>query len=655
MIKSFLINYLFISLFIFLSPTLYATELDSLENILRTEIDIIQRQHVLTVLCSLYWENSSAKAIEYGQEAVHISIKHNLNDSLAKAYNYCGIAYDFGGDYKQALLCFEKAQIVSKQYCNESQLGEAFLNMGIIYKYQNKYDTANFYIDSALIIFTRNNLKSKMADCKSNKGMICQSEGDFGRALEFYKSALNILDTSNYTNKLANAYNNIGTAYLYLNSYEKAVIYFFKSLNIYEKTNGSGIRLAMSYNNIAIVHSKQEEYKKAMVFYFKAYNIYKGASFKENQTISLYNIAENFALMMQHDSALYYYQMAENEAIQMQNKYILLHIYNAKGNVCLKMNNLDKALSSFQCALKFSDEIGDEMGKTNSHINLGKYYFDLKLYSKCLNHLKIGQQLAEKNGYSELNMIINKLLSNYYQNTNNYKEAFAALGVYVDLKDTIFSDSKYKQISQLHIVYETEQKENEIAMLSSENKSRNAELKQQKTISLSLAIGIGLVILFLIILGVQLKQKYDAYAVLVRKNLMLVKLEDNTKSKYQESNLQNEEHEKIISALMLKMKEEKIYFDRDLNINDLSKQLNTNSKYLSQVVNSSFNSNFNNFINEFRVKEAQKLLSDNSNDVFTLEGIASNVGFSNRTTFNAAFKKYTGVTPSFYKKSIQEV
>ena len=65
-----------------------------------------------------------------------------------------------------------------------------------------------------------------------------------------------------------------------------------------------------------------------------------------------------------------------------------------------------------------------------------------------------------------------------------------------------------------------------------------------------------------------------------------------------------------------------------------------------------FNKNFNQFINDYRIREACQLFERGIHHEKTIEGIALTVGFNNRATFISAFKNYTGVTPSFYIKSL---
>lgn len=104
--------------------------------------------------------------------------------------------------------------------------------------------------------------------------------------------------------------------------------------------------------------------------------------------------------------------------------------------------------------------------------------------------------------------------------------------------------------------------------------------------------------------------------------------------------------QKIKLDLLSMMVKEKPYLDQNLNIFTLAKKLNTNSKYLSQVINQEFNKSFVHFINEYRVEEAKQILLANNN--YTIEAQSQMVGFKSKSSFNIAFKRHTGLTPSLY-------
>jgi YesN/AraC family two-component response regulator len=93
--------------------------------------------------------------------------------------------------------------------------------------------------------------------------------------------------------------------------------------------------------------------------------------------------------------------------------------------------------------------------------------------------------------------------------------------------------------------------------------------------------------------------------------------------------------------------------DSEINLDKMSKLLNTNKLYLSRFINYEYKKNFNWFLNKFRVEEAQKLLISPDYEIYTLDAIAEKVGFNSRSSFYSVFKKITGVTPSFYRKQMK--
>jgi YesN/AraC family two-component response regulator len=95
---------------------------------------------------------------------------------------------------------------------------------------------------------------------------------------------------------------------------------------------------------------------------------------------------------------------------------------------------------------------------------------------------------------------------------------------------------------------------------------------------------------------------------------------------------------------------QKRYKDPNFSAKDLAKELKTNTRYLSAVVNSRFGQNYSCLLNEYRIKDALHLLTDRRYADRNVEEISSMVGFANRQSFYAAFFKNVGETPNGYRK-----
>ncbi|WP_299672621.1 AraC family transcriptional regulator [uncultured Tenacibaculum sp.] len=94
------------------------------------------------------------------------------------------------------------------------------------------------------------------------------------------------------------------------------------------------------------------------------------------------------------------------------------------------------------------------------------------------------------------------------------------------------------------------------------------------------------------------------------------------------------------------------FLNPDLTIRKLAENMQMPMRDLSVLINQSLNQHFFDFINGYRIEKAKKILSDTSKSKVTVLEILYEVGFNSKSSFNTAFKKYTGKTPTQYRKSV---
>jgi len=98
------------------------------------------------------------------------------------------------------------------------------------------------------------------------------------------------------------------------------------------------------------------------------------------------------------------------------------------------------------------------------------------------------------------------------------------------------------------------------------------------------------------------------------------------------------------------MTKEKPFLNGNLSLVSLAASLNANPKVLSYVINEHMHKNFNDYINDWRIEEVKIRLNDKAYGHLKMISIAFDCGFNSKSTFNLAFKKATGLSPSGYKK-----
>ncbi|UWX61550.1 helix-turn-helix domain-containing protein [Chryseobacterium oranimense] len=145
-----------------------------------------------------------------------------------------------------------------------------------------------------------------------------------------------------------------------------------------------------------------------------------------------------------------------------------------------------------------------------------------------------------------------------------------------------------------------------------------------------------------------LKQK-EIYPLEEKQREELISIdEDQETEEVRKKLISDEELIRIKTQLEDIMNRQKPYLDSELNLIRLSELLSVSTHHLSYVINTGFKKNFFQYVNEYRIGYAKRLLKDSQSKLSIL-GIAYESGFNSKTSFNTTFKKLTGQTPSEYK------
>ncbi|HSR50451.1 MAG TPA: helix-turn-helix domain-containing protein [Acidobacteriota bacterium] len=143
------------------------------------------------------------------------------------------------------------------------------------------------------------------------------------------------------------------------------------------------------------------------------------------------------------------------------------------------------------------------------------------------------------------------------------------------------------------------------------------------------------------------------YTALRQPELFLQSAQSARGEKYQGSTLTPDQASDFRRRLLGVMQAGKPYRDSQLRLKDLAGKLDVPPHHLSQIINQHFQRNFNDFVNAYRVEEAKRLMADPRHQSDTLLDLAFEAGFNNKTSFNQAFKKHTGTTPSRFRAQLR--
>ena len=123
------------------------------------------------------------------------------------------------------------------------------------------------------------------------------------------------------------------------------------------------------------------------------------------------------------------------------------------------------------------------------------------------------------------------------------------------------------------------------------------------------------------------------------------------KPKYLHSKISKVESRLFYDDLVALMDKSKLYLNPNLKLSDVALEMNISNHELSRAVNENYGQNFMDFLNKYRVREAQNILRDPLKQHLKMLAVALDSGFSNKVSFYKNFKKFAGCLPTEYRKA----
>lgn len=277
--------------------------------------------------------------------------------------------------------------------------------------------------------------------------------------------------------------------------------------------------------------------------------------------------------------------------------------------------------------------------------NLGSLYFLEKEYDKSLDYFQ--QALA----------FSLKLPNKYFEN----KAAEGLALNYLALEDThnFYLNKQLTNITSTEVENDKNLAVNTVYNFINYNQKELLEKKIQE----EFVWVYGLAALFFLLLmgGIIINyfyasktRQYKAIWKYIQPNEPI--LETNlAKEELEKSSIVPEETEQIILQKLNKFEAGKKFTNPDMSIALLASQFDTNTKYLSEVINRQKGRNFNSYINELRINYIiEKLKTDSVYFNYKISYLAEECGFSSHSSFATVFKSVTGISPTKFMEFLQK-
>ena len=432
-------------------------------------------------------------------------------------------------------------------------------------------------------------------------GGVKQYSSQYDSAVYYFQLAADIAVSINDDYQEALSRLNMGNIYTYTNDYDRALHVFHSSLDPLIERQDT-MALALVYNNIGTAYMSISVLDSAEFFLKKSIALKKQLDVTVSLGISFTNL----------------------------------------GDVYLDQGDFEKAETEYKSALEIFEEEQSTYNISYICIRLSELYINLNQDELSELYLHRALELAEEVGSIKLKADAYEMLSDLFEKLDQHKKALDYYKLYSVLNDSI-AESKYTGLlSEMNMLFEIERQEQELETLN-----KDLEIKESRITLLWSVVGSVVLLVFLMLYF---------YLRIRRKNKVLFEqsLKDIKPVQPKSSEEPDEKIEALYATLLKLLDEDKVYLDASLTISKLSELLDSNNNYVSKCINLKFGENFNSIINRYRVTEAKRLIQAEDYKNYTIAAISEMCGFTSLSVFNRSFKKETGITPSYFMKSLHD-
>ncbi len=416
------------------------------------------------------------------------------------------------------------------------------------------------------------------------------------------------------------------------------------------------VNMGNTYNNIGSYEKAIQTMKKVLVV----------ADSTENSSrvkaAALIGLANNYAELGNFEKTLEYADRAKTLGEETENDAILASALNNLIDAHLNLKQYDKALALSEKAQQMPLLEKPTKKRGWLLLNTGIANYHLNHTATALNYFQACTELAKEKGLLEIEMYGHEYLAKVYERQEDYKASYASQKEYSALREKYLNDKKNASDADLKndlALKDEKIEESEEALLALSNGG-----KQKVFLGIALLVALGG--LFFLYkkrtkrtnsepgnLSPQLANVVQSTSVNQQISSQLTTTlggsDEASLKPYKNSSLTPALREEYKEKILSFMQQEKPFLDADLNQSDLAAMLHISSHHFSEVLHYGFAQNFYNFINSYRVVEAQNLMKHQQYKDAKVIAIAFDSGFKSKTSFNRVFKKHTGQTPSEYR------
>jgi two-component system, sensor histidine kinase PdtaS len=422
-------------------------------------------------------------------------------------------------------LLFAALSILMVLDCDAQKADTALLNLW----YDSMADVMNTKPEQALLYMHKGRMASSKGNDKEWEGYFLQAAGiihdlnnQLDSSLYYFEKTIALAREMNDTTMEANALGNIGAAYHARGYLQPALNYHLAAARLREATSSKQY-LGKSYNNIGLLYRMKKDYPKAMEYLNKSLRLKENESDEEGIATTLLNIGSCYQHTGNYDSALAFARNSLTLATKIGDKDNIAAATGNIGSALLSLGKPEQAKTYLTQALQLFGKNGNDEEYFSVYQGLSKYYLQKGDIAQSKEYALKGLTKAKEMQRREQEVNFLKLLANLERKEGNALQAFNYLEEASQLNDTLLNIANNRQLNEMNILYETEQKESEIQKLTTEGLENRLKLLENNRQRNVLMTAFAFAAVIAIIIGYSLKKNKEKSALLAKQNEIIEK------------------------------------------------------------------------------------------------------------------------------------
>ena len=405
------------------------------------------------------------------------SLRKALNNtsSITRAEIYGKLCLAFAGqvgDVTTARLYADSIGYVQNRDKNDTLSANAHYYYGVVERYEGKYAEALKNFEKQIESSTSVGNFLRVAECLFQMAVVQQQLGNYEKSLSLSHDAFDLFKQTNSVFGLAITNMHMGNLYNRLDNTTEAIASHTQALT-YLNTLRPDLNVKLGkvrlLINLGISYTKLKEYDRSRKFFNESLAMSESLGTKRPAATALSNIGEVLIQLKQYDSAL------------------IFHLR----------------------ALRLREEGSQREKIAMSQMRVGETYAFLSKYAAAQAYFEKALSISSELGSKPMMRSLLKNLSGLYAAQGSFNKAYEYHLLFAAMKDSILTEETARRLAELQTIYDSKEKDKQIALMAKEKEVQDREMKRQATLNKAYVGGLLCFVIVGLLLFYIVRQRMD--------------------------------------------------------------------------------------------------------------------------------------------------